>query len=145
MTTSIPTVRSVMTPFPHSVKTGDPLLRGQALMEEHEIRHLPVTEDDQLVGVLTDRDLKRALDPDLGLPPKEELLVRDVFVPDAYVVEGGEALDLVLEHMATHHIGSALVTRDGLLMGILTATDACRLFCDHLRETHARGPGVDPA
>ena len=131
----IPTIQSVMTPFPHSVKTGDPLLRAEALMAEHKIRHLPVTDDDQLVGVLTDRDLKRALDPDLGLPPKEELLVRDVFVADAYVVEGGEPLDLVLEHMAKNHIGSALVTRDGLLMGILTATDACRLFCDHLRKT----------
>ena len=143
--TDIPAVRSVMTPFPHSVKTGDPLLRARAMMVEHEIRHLPVIEDDELVGVLTDRDLKRALDPDLGLPPKEELFVRDVFVRDAYVVEGSEPLDLVLEHMATNHIGSSLVTRDGLLMGILTATDACRLFCDHLRKTHPRGPVADPA
>ena len=143
--TGIPHVRSVMTPFPHSVNTGDPLLRARALMVEHEIRHLPVTENDQLVGVLTDRDLKRAMDPDLGLPPKEELFVRDVFVRDAYVVEGGEPLDLVLEYMANHHIGSTLVTRDGLLMGILTATDACRLFCDHLRKTHPSDSVADPA
>jgi len=145
VTIGIPSIRSVMTPFPHSVKTGDPLLLAEGLMAEHEIRHLPVTDDDQLVGVLTDRDLKRALDPDLGLPPKEELEVGDVFVTDVYVVEGSEPLDLVLEHMATNHIGSALVTRDGLLVGILTATDACRLFCDHLRKTHPRGPGADPA
>ena len=138
--TDIPSIRSVMTPFPHSVKSGDPLVDAQALMEKHAIRHLPVTEEDQLVGVLTDRDLKGALDPDRGLPPKEELLVRDVFVADVYVVEGGEPLDQVLEYMATHHIGSALVTRDNLLMGILTATDACRLLCDHLRETHPRAP-----
>jgi acetoin utilization protein AcuB len=143
--TGIPHVRLVMTPFPHSVKSGDPLLRARALMAEYEVRHLPVTENDQLVGVLTDRDLKRALDPDLGLPPKEELFVRDVFVRDAYVVEGDEPLDQVLEHMATTHIGSALVTRDGLLVGILTATDACRLFCDHLRKAHPRGPVADPA
>jgi acetoin utilization protein AcuB len=143
--TGIPQVRLVMTPFPHSVNSGDPLLRARALMVEYEVRHLPVTENDQLVGVLTDRDLKRALDPDLGLPPKEELFVGDVFVRDAYVVEGSEPLDLVLEHMATHHSGSALVTRDGLLVGILTATDACRLFCDHLRKTLAPGPVGVPA
>lgn len=142
MVTDIPLVRSVMTPFPHSVKAGDPLLRARALMEEHQVRHLPVTEDDRLVGVVTDRDLKRALDPELGLPPKDKLLVRDVFVADAYVVEGGEPLDLVLEQMAAKHIGSALVTRDGLLIGILTATDACRLFSEHLRQTGARGAGT---
>lgn len=143
----VPLVRSVMTPFPHSVKADDPLLRARARMVECEVRHLPVTEDDQLVGVLTDRDVKRVMDPDLGLPPKEELLVRDVFVRDAYVVEGGEPLDLVLEHMATNHIGSTLITRDGLLVGILTATDACRLFCDELRKTSPRGrsPFADPA
>lgn len=142
--TAIPAVRLVMTPFPHSVKAGDPLLRAQALMEEQQIRHLPVTEDDRLVGILTDRDLKRALDPELGLPPKDKLLVRDVFLADAYVVEGGEPLDEVLEHMAEKHIGSALVTRDGLLIGILTATDACRLFSEHLRRTDGRGRGTDP-
>ena len=60
--------------------------------------------------------------------------MRDVFVTDAYVVEGSESLDLVLEQMARKHIGSALVIRDGLLVGILTATDACRLFCDYLRS-----------
>ena len=106
--TDIPRVRSVMTPFPHSVKAGDSLLRARTLMDEHEIRHLAVTEQGELVGVLSDRDLKGALDPDLGLPPKEELLVRDVFVGDVYVVEGGEPLEQVLEHMATYHIGRAL-------------------------------------
>lgn len=104
------------------------------MMVEQGIRHLPVTDEDRLVGILTDRDLKRALDPALGLPPQEELFVRDVHVTDAYVVDGDVPLDQVLEHLATHHIGSALVTRDGLLMGILTATDACRLYCDHLRR-----------
>ena len=139
----MPPVRSAMTPFPHSVKTDDPLVSAQALMVEHQIRHLPVIEGDRLVGVLTDRDLKRALDPDLGLPPKQELFVRDVFVSDVYVVEGAEPLDRVLEHMADNHIGSALVTRDGLLMGILTSTDACRLLCDHLRQAHSRGAVSD--
>jgi hypothetical protein len=38
-----------------------------------------VKDGNALAGVLSDRDLKRALDPDLGLPPKDELFVRDVF------------------------------------------------------------------
>ena len=69
-------------------------------MVEHGVRHLPVKDGDQLVGILTDRDIKRALDPDLGLPPKEQLFVRDVFVADAFVVDSGEPLDNVLEQLA---------------------------------------------
>lgn len=134
-----------MTPFPHCVDIGDSLRLARAMMVNHEVRHLPVKEDGKLVGVLTDRDLKRALDPELGLPPEDELFVRDVFVPDPYVVDANEPLDRVLEHMASHHIGSALVTSNGRLAGIFTTTDACRAFCEHLRSLFPSRSGGDAA
>ena len=130
----IPSISSVMTPFPCVVQVNDSVLAARALMVEHEVRHLPVKDGSTLVGVLTDRDLKRALDPSLGLPPKEELFVRDVFVPDAYIVDVGEPLDSVLDHLSSQHIGSALVTKSGRLVGIFTLTDAARLFSRHLRS-----------
>ena len=129
----IPTIGSVMTPFPHVVQVNASVLAARALMVEHEVRHLPVKDGNVLVGVLTDRDLKRALDPGLGLSPKEELFVQDVFVPHAYVVEVGAPLDEVLEQLSSRHIGSALVTKNGRLVGIFTLTDAARIFCRHLR------------
>ena len=66
----IPSIGSVMSPFPYMVHVDDSLRVARGLMLEHEVRHLPVKDDDALVGVITDRDLKRALDPDLGLAPK---------------------------------------------------------------------------
>lgn len=129
----IPSIGSVMTPFPYTAQVDDSLLRARALMVEHEVRHLPVKDGDRLVGILTDRDLKRALDPELGLPPKEELFVRDVAVRDAYVVDFSVALDEVLEQLDARHIGSALVTRKRRLVGIFTLMDASRLFREHLR------------
>lgn len=129
----IPTIGSVMTPFPHVVQADDSLLVARTLMVEHQVRHLPVKDGNRLVGVLTDRDLKRALDPDLGLPPKDELFVRDALVSDAYVVESTAPLDEVLAHLVEHHIGSVLVTKHGRLVGIFTATDACRVLYQHLR------------
>ena len=55
-----------MRAFPFFVEVDDSLLRARTLMVEHQIRHLPVQDRGMLVGILTDRDLKRALDPDLG-------------------------------------------------------------------------------
>jgi len=130
----IPSIGSVMTPFPCMVQVNASVLAARALMVEHDVRHLPVKDGSTLVGVLTDRDLKRALDPSLGLPPKEELFVRDVFVPDAYIVDVGEPLDSVLDHLSSQHIGSALVTKRGRLVGIFTLTDAARLFSRHLHS-----------
>ena len=129
----IPSIGSVMTPFPHVVHVNESVLAARTLMVEHGVRHLPVKDGHALLGVLTDRDLKRALDPSLGLPPKEELFVRDVFVADAYVVDVAEPLDRVLDHLSSRHIGSALVTKHDRLVGIFTLTDAARLYCAHLR------------
>jgi CBS domain-containing protein len=141
----IPSMRTVMTPFPHCVDAGDSVLVARTLMVRHGVRHLPVKEGDKLVGVLTDRDLKRALDPDLGLPPKDELFVRDVSVPDAYTVDTSEPLDRVLEEMADRHVGSVLVTSHGRLAGIFTTTDACRILCAHLRALVPPRPEGDAA
>ena len=129
----IATIQSVMTPFPHAVEADAPLRRARNMMLELEVRHLPVKREQRLVGVLTDRDLKRALDPALGLPPGSELFVEDAMIHDPYVVETTERLDVVLEEMARAHIGSALVVKGPKLVGIFTATDACRCFCEHLR------------
>lgn len=141
----IPTMAAVMTPFPFHVDVSDSLLRARDLMTEHEVRHLPVVKNHELLGILTDRDLKRALDPDLGLPPKDELFVRDVYVPDPYVVDDHAPLDDVLEHMSRHHLGSALVTTRGRLAGIFTSTDACRVYCEHLRRIFPKPVGTDAA
>jgi len=141
----IPAIGSVMTPFPYVVQVDESVRTARALMVEHEVRHLPVKDGSRLVGVLTDRDLKRALDPSLGLPPKEQLFVRDVFVPDAFVVDVGEPLDCVLDHMAMQHIGSALVTKHGRLVGIFTLTDAARLLCRHLRSLFPTRSGDEVA
>ena len=141
----IPPIGSVMTPFPYVVQVNESVLAARALMVEHQVRHLPVKDGNTLLGVLTDRDLKRALDPSLGLPPKAELFVRDVFVSDAYIVDIGEPLDSVLDHLSSQHIGSALVTKNGRLVGIFTLIDAARLYCRHLRSLFPAHSGDEVA
>ena len=141
----IPSIGSVMTPFPCVVQVNESVLAARALMVEHDVRHLPVKDGNTLLGVLTDRDLKRALDPSLGLPPQAELFVRDVFVPDAYVVDVGASLDSVLDHLSSQHIGSALVTKNERLVGIFTLTDAARLYGRHLRSLFPSHSGDEVA
>jgi CBS domain-containing protein len=121
-------IKSVMTPFPHWIDASEPLLAARDIMQELHVRHLPVKEDGQLVSIVTDRDIKFVLDPRLGMPPREALRVRDVAVFSAYVVDLNTPLAKVLLEMADRRIGSAMITRNGDLCGIFTATDACREF-----------------
>jgi len=131
-----PQILAFMTPFPYSIDIEAPLGEAHAFLRERQIRHLPVTRDGLLAGILTDRDIKLALGPDLGSPPERELRVADVFQPDTYVVDAGERLEDVAATMAERHVGSALVTRGGKLVGIFTTTDACRALARVLREQH---------
>ena len=129
------TIGEVMTAHLWIIGEDAPLRQARYLMVEHQIHHLPVVQGGRCVGMLTDRDVKRALDPDLGLPPEDELFVRDVCVYDVYAVGPDEPLEHVLREMADRHIGSTLVVADRQVRGILTASDACRVFADFLRAT----------
>lgn len=135
----MPTVKSVMTPFPYSVSGRAALRAAQEMMKEHDIRHLPVTDERELVGVVSDRDLARAVDPALGLPAPDDLTVSQVMSTDPYTVGLHEPLDGLLLKMAEHQMGCVIVTKDGRIAGIFTATDACRAFGVHLRRSRPEG------
>ena len=141
----MPTIKSVMTPFPHSVDIDAPIADAQAFMREHRFRHLPVTENHVLVGVVTDRAIKLYLGPELEYPKAGETTVRDVYMDHPYIVDLNERLDVVLQTMADRHIGSVLVTRNGKLAGVYTATDVCRGFAEFLRDPYRPVDGDDAA
>jgi acetoin utilization protein AcuB len=141
-----PLIKSAMTAFPYSVEREAPLLDARRLMLEHHVHHLPVTSNHVLCGIVTDRDIKLLLGPELDYPDPRKLTVEDAYVPDAYEVDLNTPLSVVLLEMARRHVGAAIVTGHGRLAGIFTATDACRTFGEWLRERYPPpGSGTDVA
>jgi acetoin utilization protein AcuB len=128
-----PTIKLVMTPFPHSVDIDDPVTRAEEIMREHDVRHVPVEEGGKLVGVATHRDTVRLVNPALDEHSRQRIRVRQVYTPNPYVVDLNAPLDRVLLEMAERHIGSALVVRKDKLVGIFTVTDACRVLARLVR------------
>jgi len=128
----MPTLKSVMTPFPYSVDSDASVDEALKFMREHKIRHLPVTKDGELTGIVSDRDIKLMLGPEFAYPKASELKVGDAMIVDAYTVDIATRLDGVLRHMAEQRLGSVLVTRKGKLVGVFTHTDACAVFADWL-------------
>jgi acetoin utilization protein AcuB len=136
----MPSIKAVMTPFPWKVRLDDTLDHAMQVMADRSIRHLPVTDGDELVGLVTERDIglvQHALrEAHRGSVP---LLVCDACVQDAYVVDLSAPLDRVLAEMAERHIGSALVVKRGKLAGIFTSSDACHHFGRYLAERFDSG------
>lgn len=131
-----PQIVAFMTPFPYSIDVDAPLKDAHKLMHEHHFRHLPVTRAGDIVGVLTDRDIKLVLGPDFDYPNESELRVRDAYVERPCVVNASTPVAIVARTMAENHIGSAIVTKNDKLVGIFTVTDACRALAEVLA-----GPG----
>ena len=125
-------MKAVMTPFPYSVELDDPIAKARGLMDEHRIRHLPVKDGCELVGLLTDRDLKLVLGPYLDIPAIHPVLVRHACVLEIFTVDLETPLATVAAEMARRRIGSAVVTKEGRLGGIFTAVDLCRFVAEHL-------------
>lgn len=150
----IPTIASVMTPFPYSVEAGVDLGVAVAMMKEHDVQHLPVMEDGRLVGLLWDRDIRVArsleaavpTDPTVAANARVGVVVGRVCNREPYVVEMSERLDLVAFEMARRRVGAAVILRGDKLAGILTTTDVCRLLGETLRaQFHVPEDGGDAA
>jgi len=129
-----------MTPFPHFIEATDPVTTVEALMVEHEIRHLPVLDGDEVVGIITARDLKRLVHPSLPLANKARIRARDVMHREVFVTDFHTALDEVLNEMVEQRLGSCVVLRQGKLAGIFSTVDACRVLAAVLAERFRGGP-----
>lgn len=134
----IPQVHSVMTPLPHSIDADANLLEAQSMMERHGIRHLPVTQEGRLVGIISDRDIRHFVDPIVNSPPLCK--VRKAMIAEPYVVAPTEPLDTVLLTLAARRIGCVVVADDGRPAGIFTTTDASRMLGEHLRASRPTRP-----
>ncbi len=140
-----PSLKTVMTPFPYSVAATAPLREAQEIMEEHGVRHLPVTDGHSLAGIVTSRDIATTSAAAANQARLDALTVKDAYVEDVYAVDLNEPLDNVLMTMADRHIGSAIVTRRGKLAGVFTTLDACRAFGQYLQENFPHPQGDDVA
>lgn len=102
------------------------------LMSENGIRHLPIVRGNQVVGLVSDRDLRVAL----GLKTSEKVQVRaaDIMALEPVAVNAGATLDEVAFEMSDRKIGSVLVNDENdNLLGIFTVTDALNALIEIAR------------
>lgn len=102
-----------------SLRSTSTLAEALALAEEHFVRHLPVVDDDVLVGIVSDRDLRRAV----GRQMESSTAISELMTADPIVLEPTEALAGAATRMREGRISALPVVKDGRLVGILTLTD----------------------
>lgn len=127
----MPRLASVMTPFPHSVDVDVSAAEALDVMQEHSIRHLPVTRN-HVAFSLVSRDAI-AREADLSGRAPEAFTVADVCDRDPSLVDLNEPLDGILELMAERQLPCVVATRGERVAGVFTFVDVCGLLVSMLR------------
>jgi acetoin utilization protein AcuB len=130
---TIPTISKYMTTCPVSVSSDLKLSEAMGTMKKNNIRHLPVIDKDQIVGLITDRDALLVESFQQADPGK--ITVKDVMQKDVYYVTPDAPIDAVAREMAVHKYGSAVVVSNDKVVGIFTTVDAMNVISDIISHT----------
>jgi acetoin utilization protein AcuB len=114
----------------HTVTPATTLPEELRLISQRGVRHLPVLDGDCLVGILSDRDLKRAMaSPATRLNYLvDRLRVEEIMTRTVITISRLAPIEDAAWLMVQEKIGALPVTDDGRLIGLVTETDALRLF-----------------
>jgi acetoin utilization protein AcuB len=113
-----------------AVETYDSIAIARQLMAKHRINQLPVLENDTLVGIVTDRDLRDAYPTSMLIGRTKEIdqfaeryTVEEVMTHDVFTVRPETSLAIAVALLRRHRIGSLPVLKDKKLVGIITRSD----------------------
>ena len=118
-----------------TAKETDTLEKAFEIMKQHGIRHLPVVKGRKLVGIITERDIRQAMEP---IPTRKrrkeayyiprEAFVKEFMTSELITVEPHTNIEDAAKLIYQHKIGGLPVAEKGKLVGIITETDILAVF-----------------
>jgi acetoin utilization protein AcuB len=119
-------IREWMTKNPTVIGPSDTLAQAKRIMETGNFRRLPVVDAGELVGIITERDLRQQIGQ-LDHTRVDAMMARSVVTVTPYML-----LDQAAYLLVKHKIGGLPVLDGRQIVGIITAIDMLRAFCEVL-------------
>lgn len=128
--------KEIMTKNLITIEASDSMVSAWKKMNDHHIRHLPVLDERKMVvGILSDRDVQRAMQVTRKNQFEQEIrldanyVVEDFMSWPVYVVHESTSVRKIAEEMLAQKV-SAFIVEDstGRLKGIITTDDLIKLF-----------------
>lgn len=122
-----------------TVSPDTSLAEADLILKDNNFRHLPVTDNDELVGIITKTDIQKALPStiDSSLNPHDRILASQAkvssFMTDTpLTVEPMNPLENVARLMRQFKIGAIPVVEGKKIVGIITESDIFKAFIEIL-------------
>ena len=119
-----------------TIDVNESMTHASGLMKENNIRGLPVMKNGELVGVVTDRDLKKASASDATTLDIHELLyliakikIKEVMTKDPITILFDDTVEEAAEVLLDNKLsGAPVVNNEGELVGVITQADIFRVL-----------------
>ncbi len=136
------TVREIMTPSPVCVHPETLLKEVIGVMKQKGCRQLPVVDEaGDLVGIITDRDVRLVLNSPLTLRDRKDdihllntVTALACMTPDPETVEPNTPAIRAAEILLLHKFGALPVVEDNHVVGIITVSDILKSYIDLLKQ-----------
>lgn len=130
-------VQEVMHPDPITITPQTTLCDAYQLMNDKGIRHLPVLDGEQLVGLVTDRDLRLATSRLAKRPFDPDAQVAEIMSHPVQTAYPNDPVEMTTQIMLEMKIGCMPVVEVSRVVGIVTSAD---LLAALLRLTGVHHP-----
>lgn len=135
------TVSDIMTRDPATVDLDMSLRDAIIQMKRRSCRQLPVLSGERVVGIITDRDIRLAMNSPFVLHDRsddESILmntkIADCMTASPLTIEAGAPASSAADMLRTYKFGGLPVVEDGRLVGIVTVTDILQSFINLVSE-----------
>jgi len=126
-----------MTKDPVTVTPDDLLIQGRLKMQKGGFRRLPVVTDGQLVGIITDRDMREHA----GYLDRTE--VKAAMSKKPLSVTTATTLEAAAQLLLKQKIGGLPVVESGRLVGIITTSDVLQAFLEVMGASEETSTRID--
>jgi acetoin utilization protein AcuB len=136
-----------------AVETYDSIGVARELMAKHRVNQLPVLDNEVVVGIVTDRDLRDAYPTSMDIGDTKKIdefaaryTVEEVMTHSVFTVEPDTPLRDAVTLLRQHRIGALPVVKDKTLVGIITRSDILDfVLSGGVLKRLARSPKTDKA
>jgi CBS domain-containing protein len=113
-----------------TISSGSTVLEGLELMAKKNIGALLVLDDEQVVGIFTERDYARRVGPERKKP--EATRVAEVMTRDLITIDPSQTVNQCMVLMTDNHIRHLPVMDNGRLVGIISVGDVVKDMIEEL-------------
>ena len=117
-------IREVMTPGPETIQAGRPVAEAAKLMKSADAGMIPVMNNGDLHGTVTDRDIALRLVAEGK--DAQSTTVGEIATTDVITIEADRDLSEALQLMAKHQVRRLPVIESGKLIGVVAQADVAR-------------------